>query len=389
MSTLENRASQDSTLSNTRLTVKEQILSLLAENVDHPISGQRLAHECGVSRTAIWKAVASLRGEGYSIEAAQKAGYRLDPATDILSSAGIMIALEEDRQTSTQTANIPHSRSITVHKSIDSTNTQAKRLLAEVATFRTSTGTLTQAAENLHTAVIIAQEQTGGRGRLGRSFYSPPNSGLYISCIYFPKTAVHEPASITAAAAVAIRRALYHLYHIESSIKWVNDLFLDGKKICGILTEGITDLETGTIDALVIGAGINLRTPQGGFPGEISSVAGALQNTGFLQDNQETSDKDKSHRIFRNDVAAAVMHELLSVFQSVESNDIQSIMTEYKQHSLVLGKTLQISSGGESYHALATDIDSQAHLIVTTDDGKQKILHSGEVSLSSSFFTEG
>ena len=199
---------------------KELLLQMLAESTDF-LSGEKLAGELGISRAAVWKMIASLRQEGYCIEAVKKRGYLLQE-TDVLSAQQIRRALAKPWR------EIP----IQVYDCIDSTNTQAKRQLS--AGWRGE-------------AILTAQEQTAGRGRRGRDFYSPRDKGIYMSLILQPQLRIEESLLITSAAAVAVCRALEGELGGELGIKWVNDIYRGGKKVCGILTEAITDFELGVV----------------------------------------------------------------------------------------------------------------------------------------------
>ena len=234
------------------MTTREKLLGLLEENREAYLSGEELAKALAVSRAAVWKAVKSLQQEGYPIDAVTNRGYRLSRGGDRLSAPGIRKYLKPEYR------DLP----ITAAEETQSTNT-ALRALAEAG-----------APEG---TVYIAQGQTGGRGRMGRSFFSPAGTGLYLSLLLRPTA--WEPtraAQLTAAAAAAMCEAIRQVTGREPGIKWVNDLLLEGKKVCGILTEASFSMESGVLEYAVLGLGVNVYRPEGGFPGELEGIAGAV-----------------------------------------------------------------------------------------------------------------
>jgi BirA family biotin operon repressor/biotin-[acetyl-CoA-carboxylase] ligase len=317
------------------MSLKKELLIRLEASREEDLSGQALADKLGVSRAAIWKAINSLRQDGYKILSGTNRGYRLSPEDDHISSAVIAGYLPEDYRNLT----------IFVHKEIDSTNTEAKRLLA-----------------NGHTgkALILAESQTGGRGRLGRSFYSPAHTGVYMTLITQPDAALEDAVSITTAASVAVARAIKMLTAQEPQIKWVNDVYVDGKKVCGILTEAVTDFETGTAQSILVGIGVNVSTDQ--FPAEMADTAGALRASGLS----------------RNRLIAVIASELLRLAEDLSD---KSYMDEYRRHSFVIGKEIVYYEKNERFYAKAIGISDQGELIVQGEDGVQRLLKSGEITL--------
>jgi|WetSurMetagenome_2_1015567.scaffolds.fasta_scaffold53002_1 BirA family transcriptional regulator, biotin operon repressor / biotin---[acetyl-CoA-carboxylase] ligase len=322
---------------------------LAAQSADTFLSGAEIASRCGISRQAVWKAVTILRAEGVQICAVTNCGYRLIDCNRPLSADAVNNLVP--RQFHVQT---------TVYETIDSTNNEAKRRCAGAADSRT-----------LDHTVIVAGQQTAGRGRLGRTFYSPPGTGLYLSIIYAPENGISSPAVLTSSAAVGVCRALRQVYGTDGRIKWVNDVFLHGKKICGILAEGITNFETGHIDYAVVGIGINILP--GSFPPELASVA-----TSVL----ESLDVP----VKRNELAAAVITEVLGIYTAGEIG-INAAMKEYRMRSLLTGRMVMIcpviNQTEKNYRATVVDITDNAELVVKTEDGSVRILDSGEVSLHS------
>jgi BirA family biotin operon repressor/biotin-[acetyl-CoA-carboxylase] ligase len=342
------------------------------------VSGEALAAECGVSRAAIWKAINALREQGLQIEGTTNGGYQLKD-DDIFSD-------ELFRQTFA--ANYPDfsESHIECFKEIDSTNTYAKRILAECGNLRDSSGALTEAGKKYHKAIFIAEKQTAGRGRLGRTFVSPEKTGIYISVIYAPKGGITNPARLTACAAVAICRAIKNVIcklpegtSIEPQIKWINDIFVNGKKVCGVLAEGVANFESGMIEAAVVGMGINIKKNTTAFEGQLADVVGTLEDA-------------TSAKISRLEIAAEIAGQVLKIFEEDASSEAahKAIIKEYKEASFLIGRELTvyplIGDEKSSYKATATDIDDNAGLIVTLEDGSKRTLSSGEVSLKSNEF---
>ena len=226
---------------------KSQVLELLTENSGKFFSGEEIATELGVSRNAVWKAVNSLKFEGYKIEAVKNKGYALSSTTDVISVKGIKKYLKSDLD-------------IEVYKEVTSTNTMLKE--------RGSQG----AKEG---QVIIANMQTAGRGRIGRTFHSPSDTGIYMSILLRPTDLIPQDAvKITTLAAVCACEAIENVSGKSAAIKWVNDIFMDGLKVCGILTEAAMSLESGNLDYVVLGIGLNAYEPEGGFPEESYNQSG-------------------------------------------------------------------------------------------------------------------
>jgi len=323
------------------MSVKEKVYEQLERATDF-ISGQDLADACGVTRASVWKAIKSLQEEGANIEAVTNKGYKL--VTDnIFNQASIQKFLLQDAK-------------IIFYETIDSTNTQAKRLLTE------------SSASSLNKTVLIAAEQTAGRGRLGRSFFSPKQTGIYFSIIYAPEKGIN-PATITAQTAVGVSRAVKKVFGVETQIKWVNDIYLNNQKICGILTEGTANFETGKIEAAIIGVGINISVNDA-MPEEIKKTAGAI----FTQ----------TENYKRSELAAQSVNEILAI---LEGTDLQqkAAINEYKERSLLIGKEITVTpvidvSQGR-YKCVVTGISDDAKLIVQLPDGTKRQLDSGEVTL--------
>lgn len=315
------------------MNTKQKVLKELEAHKDTPLSGSALAKRIGVSRTAIWKAINGLKEDGHEITATTNRGYTLAATSDILSTESVLPHLR-------------HQVPVLVHATVDSTNKVAASLSLE---------------EAVHGTTVIASEQTAGRGRRGRNFYSPKDTGLYMSIIIVPTFDVSKAVLVTAAIAVAVSRAIDQVTGLSTSIKWVNDVYLEGKKVCGILTEAISDFETGQIHRVVVGIGINCRTEN--FP----PTAG--NNPGSLGGN-----------VPRGKLAAQIIDNFLDIVDSIEDRDF---IREYRSRSMLLGEKINIfpSMDAEPEPATALDINQDGELIVEMEDGTRRTLSTGEVSI--------
>lgn len=321
------------------MELKEQILRILEENRGKSISGAWMARKLYVTRSAVWKQIKELQKEGYDIEAVPNRGYSLRPCNDILTAQSISPFLKGKAA----------GFILDVRKTVTSTNTIAK----EMAAAGTCEGT-----------VIIASEQTAGRGRMGRTFYSPASTGLYMSLILRPRLSLEDSLLITTCAAVAVAKAIEELTQREVKIKWVNDLFMDGKKVCGILTEASLNVENGGLEYAVVGIGINVSTRD--FPDDIKDVAGSVFSE--KPDGQPVTSM----------LAACVLNNLAETMDNITD---RSYLEEYKKRSFLLGKNIYVLKGDKALPAKAADIDDKARLIVEYPDSSTEALSSGEVSI--------
>ncbi|MEG1470784.1 MAG: biotin--[acetyl-CoA-carboxylase] ligase [Anaerovoracaceae bacterium] len=320
------------------MSTKSELLKILIKNKTTYLSGQGLASELNVSRNAIWKAVEQLRSSGYDIESKPRVGYKISGDIDIITVDGIR-----------QLLSAPYN--IQVFETVDSTNNVAKSIPLESTP-----------------AIIISNMQTAGRGRLGRDFYSPANSGIYMSIVFKPEFDLNKSMSITMATAVAVCKAIEKVTQTHPKIKWVNDVFLNDKKICGILTEGQTNFETGKIDSLIVGIGVNCFTDD--FPSELDGVAGSLST-------------DKVAFV-RNVLAAEIVNQFFAILPDMST---KQFLREYRNHCFILGKSIMIHQNinGKAVKGRAIDIDDNGGLIVEYLEGsmykQMATLTTGEVSI--------
>jgi BirA family biotin operon repressor/biotin-[acetyl-CoA-carboxylase] ligase len=240
---------------------------------------------------------------------------------------------------------------INIHASLESTNKTAKELAAAGAK---------------HGTIIMAEKQTAGKGRYGRSFFSPPGHGIYMSVILCPEQRHGSSALLTLRAAVAVCKAIESLAAKKPQIKWVNDIFIDGKKVCGILTEAATDHQNGAMRWAVVGIGVNFDTPKTDYPEELRDIAGSVFSEGRPE-------------ITRNRLAAEIINHMTAAENQPGEKEI---LDEYKKRLIVLGKKVTVAGFDEKYEAAAVDIDDTGRLIVKKDNGEILALSSGEIQLS-------
>lgn len=321
------------------MTLKEKILEELTRRAEEYVSGETLAAELGVSRTAVWKAAAALKREGYPIDAATNRGYRLSRGGDVLTKAGVEALLSDK------------SVRVTAYQSVSSTNALARELAER---------------GEPEGAAVIAAGQTGGRGRGSRSFFSPEGTGIYLSLVLRPRLSVSEGALITTAAAVAVCRAIECVSGETAEIKWVNDVFVRERKVCGILTEAALSLESGGLDFCVLGIGVNISPPAGGFPPELADVAGAVFAQGQTPEN------------IRNRLSAAILDNFSELYRDIGSS---VIFEEYRRRLFILGRRVTVLRNGTERSAVVTGLDRSYDLRVRYDSGAEDLLSSGEVSL--------
>ncbi len=321
--------------------VKEKVLQVLEQHRGELISGGMLSRELSVSRTAVWKAICSLRNEGFPIESVAGGGYRLSENSDTLSEAGISFHLN--------TKDI--GRKLDVFSQIDSTNNYLKL----------------HAAELDHGHTVVADSQTAGRGRRGRSFSSPPTSGVYLSILLHPTLPLERINLITIGAAVAICHAIEEVAAFTPTLKWVNDVLMDGKKLCGILTEAAVEAETGALSYAIVGIGINVHHPEGGYPPELRHIAGCLEEF-------------SAQTVQRNLLVAHFLNHMERCYQLIATGDTAALITDYRSYMHFLGQEIRVIANDHMEPAMALDINEQGHLIIQ-QNGERKTLLSGEISI--------
>lgn len=261
-------------------------------------------------------------------------------------------------------------------KTIDSTSSYAKNILSKNKPIFKKDGSLTSFAKKYNKSLFVAETQTAGRGRLGRTFISPEKTGIYFSFIYIPQEQIIDVAKITVFSAVAICNVLARLYKIQPKIKWINDIFINDKKVCGILTEGIHNIKNNKIESFVIGIGLNIFD-NSAFDNSLKNVAGSL----FGNFSKTNSSLKKN---YREKIISSITNEF---FYIIQKSSLQNIINEYRNLSFLIGKTIDvhpiIDDTTSCYKANVVDIDNNANLVVKLEDGSIKKLSSGEVSIRS------
>ena len=320
--------------------IKYEVLSCL-KNETGFVSGEKISEGFGVSRAAVNLAVKALRAEGYNIKSVTNRGYKLISSPNVLNKGELMSFLSKERM----------ERVLCLDK-VDSTNLYLKEIAVEGA----GAG-----------QVVLADEQTAGRGRLGRRFASPKGEGLYISYLMRPDVKAPESVSLTAHVAVSVARAIKKVCGINCGIKWVNDLVLNKKKICGILTELSVEGETCCVQNIVVGIGINVNAKKECFPKEIRDVATSLY--------AETGKK-----ISRAELAAEVIKEL-DILAEHNFEDMEEYLLEYRKMSVTVGNEIKVIKGDEAKRGKALRINDDYSLTVSYDDGTLDTLIAGEVSV--------
>ena len=323
---------------------RQTVLALLRQREGEFLSGEELSRRLGLSRTAVWKAVDALRKEGYTIEARTGLGYRLSGAPDALTETEIRRFLGPTERL---------GRELRCFDEIDSTNNYAKQIALEGA----ADGT-----------VIVANCQTAGRGRMDRSFQSPRDKGIYLTALLRPELPAERLMVVTAMAGVAVCEAVEQVCGVRPRLKWPNDPVLGSKKLCGILTELSVEAETGRLQYLVVGIGINVLHTAEDFSPDVAAVATSLA-------------MELGRPVSRPALAAALIGELDRLYTALKAGDLTDYLAEYRRDCVNLGREVQLISAAGRETVTAVDIDRDFGLVVRQADGTEKIVRSGEVSV--------
>lgn len=304
-------------------------------------SGEELAQELGLSRTAVWKQVEALRRKGYVIEAKARAGYRLLQAPDRLYPEELAPHL----------GGLRLGRVVFYRERVDSTMELARVLAEEGA----PEGTL-----------VVAEAQERGRGRLGRPWASPLGLGLWFSLVLRPTLVPAQAAKVTLLAAVAGARAVEMVTRLAPGIKWPNDLYLQGRKVAGILTElkGQAD----AVDYLILGVGINVNQQEKDFPLSLRHLATSLYLAG-------------GERVDRVRLLATYLREFEHRYDAWQGGSQEDWLREWHERNITLGRPVRVSFLAEHFRGVALALDSDGGLIVATGDGERRVFHAGDVTL--------
>ncbi len=319
--------------------MKNEILRLLKER-DTYISGQQLCNYFKVSRTSVWKVMEQLKKEGYQIEAVRNRGYHLLSSPDVISEAEISSMLK------TQWA----GKRIVYFDETDSTNNQAK-VFGEKG--------------DVHGTLFVADKQTAGKGRRGRGWDSPPGESIYMTLLLRPEISPERAPMLTLVMGLSVAEAIREAAGIEAKIKWPNDIVVDKKKVCGILTEMTTEMMY--VNYVVIGVGINVN--QQGFPDEIAKMATSLYK--------------KTGKVYRrSELIAAVLERFEKNYDTfLRTGDLSGIQEAYDAALVNCGQEVKVLEPGHEYEAVAEGINENGELMVRLPDGRKKQVFAGEVSV--------
>jgi len=326
-----------------------KILKYLKSVKDQYVSGEELSDMFGMSRTAIWKRMESIKEEGFNIEAVTKKGYRLilDETACNRNAPYGRLAVQSELTGSVFGHNLKF-----FHET-DSTNQVLKKMAAQNAPEGT---------------VVISDMQCAGRGRRGKAWSSKPNLGIWMSILLRPNLHPNSVQTLTLAASVAVMRALEPLNIDGTGIKWPNDILINGKKVCGILTELSAEAEK--VDWVIIGIGLNVNHRESDFPDDISSVATSLR-----------MNVNKSSLLDRSVIAADIIDEMEKVYGSFIEKGSAWVVQEWKKYNVTLGKRIKIINQQGVTNAEVIDITEEGRLIVKDEKGKVLELYSGEISI--------
>lgn len=324
---------------------RQTMLALLRDHPGEFISGEQVSEQLGLSRTAVWKSVDALRKAGYVIEARTGQGYRLVSQPDLLTE-------EEIRRCLKPTDSV--GGELHCFDEIDSTNTYLKRIA------------LSGASDG---AVAVADCQTAGRGRMERRFQSPKGQGIYLSALLRPSLPPEQLLPVTALAGVAVCQAVEQVCGVRPQLKWPNDPVLGGKKLCGILTEMSMEGETGRLQYLVVGIGLNVHQKPEDFSPDVAAMATSLLQV-------------LGRPVSRAALAAAEIEALDRLYAALKAGDLSEYLAVYRQDCVNLGKQVQlIRPDGSRETVTAVDIDDQFSLRVRKASGEIVTVRSGEVSV--------
>jgi BirA family biotin operon repressor/biotin-[acetyl-CoA-carboxylase] ligase len=326
------------------MSTRQQLLVYLKERKGTWVSGEFLAHKMAVSRSAVWKHVRNLKDDGYVIESSRKKGYLLRQTSDLLLADEIREGLN---------TSVFGKSGIVYFRETDSTNVRAKYLAGDGAPEGT---------------VVVAEKQTQGKGRKGRTWFSPAGEGIYTSIILRPPISPNEAPKLTLMASVAIAEALLSLTSLKINIKWPNDILINGRKIAGILTEISTDMDR--IDYVVIGVGVNVNTPRKGFPPDIRYTATSV----FMETGKPFP---------RIALLRAYLEWLEIYYETFKTTGFDPILNRWKHLADIIGWRISVDLMDHVRVGEVLDIDKDGFLILRDQQGTIERIISGDVTLLS------
>ena len=321
--------------------IRQRLLLTLRDAAPGWVSGAELAHRLGLSRTAVWKHVQALRRLGYAIDARTRAGYRLAASPDLPLAAEVTPLL------STRRIGRPYHFLL----SVDSTNLELRRLAEAGAPEGT---------------VVVADEQTAGRGRRGRSWVSSPGSGVWMSVLLRPTIPPAAAGLLTLMSAVAVREAVRRETGLAARIKWPNDLLAGERKLCGILLEMAADQEA--LRYVIVGIGLNVRPPAGGFPPEVAAAAATLEEA-------------SGRPCRRARLVAAICGALETWYERVLAGATGDVLEAWRQGADWLGCPVRVVRPGGDLQGTAVDVAPDGGLILRDESGRSHTVYAGDVSL--------
>nr|WP_122012311.1 biotin--[acetyl-CoA-carboxylase] ligase [Maliibacterium massiliense] len=324
------------------MTMRDTILDTLICNAEQYVSGQQMCEQFGVTRAAIWKHIKALQQSGYEIEASPKKGYKLIGLPDALQPVLVLRGMH------TQTI----GQNIDYKQEMANTNARAKKLAEQGAPAGT---------------VVLTEQQTQGRGRLGRTWFSPAGSGVWMSVLLRPEMNAGDAMKITMLTGLAVARAIETVSGIRAGIKWPNDIVIGQKKVCGILTEMNANVDG--VEWVVVGIGVNVNMRAEDMPEELRKTATSL----YMERGLETSRLEMVRNICYE------MELLLDEYQ--RTGDFVPILNDYRSYSVTLGQTVRVTGAEGAFIGTAAEFDDEGVLLVQLEDGTVKRVLSGDVSV--------
>lgn len=324
------------------MTLREAVLLALKEKNGEWLSGEMLSESLNVSRTTVWNQIKTLLAEGYKVDSSSKKGYRLSSPPDILSSAEVCPELK---------CKVFGQTNYLYFQEIDSTNNRAKALAAEGYPEGT---------------VVVADMQTAGRGRRGRSWYSPSSEGIYMSVILRPVLPLHEISRISLLTAVAVAETLEEELNLPARIKWPNDILINNKKVAGILSEAVTDMDG--IEYIVVGIGVNINNQLQDFPSDFRIAATSAR-------------VEAAPSLSRVKVLQALLERLESRYCDLLAGNFAETLQKVKSLSVVIGQELKLDTINGFLIGRAVDIDENGFLLLRDQSGIVHRIISGEITI--------
>jgi len=325
------------------MTTDSAILTALRSASEGGVSGAELSHQLGISRAAIWARIEELRQVGYDIDATPHLGYRLVSSPDALHADDLLARLGQTKVI---------GRDIRVFQETTSTNDVVEKLARD----RVKEG-----------AVVFAESQTKGRGRLGRKWISPARKGLWFSILLRPNMRPQEATQLTVASATALRRAIHGATGLTAKIKWPNDILIHGRKVSGILTE--MSAEVDRVKHIILGIGVDVNLTAAEFPPELRKIATSLKI-------------ETGKAIVRAELAVRILQELDAEYAKVCAGEFEAIADEWEEHSGTIGQPVAIQVGERKIHGRAESLDDDGALLLRTEHGTLERVTGGDVTMA-------